>query len=115
MQSLTALSQKLPVLDTIEDNESKISDALATILFRLRQLEPYTVTGFTFMLQGLENDIKAYTAILQQYQQPITEKIDFLIDIGKLNGGWDEDIALHLEEILDDIIYFSNQVNSILS
>lgn len=110
LQSLVPLAQKLPVLDTIDDPDSSISDALATILIRMKQLDQYVVAQFSFGLQSLENDIKDYTALLQQYEDNIYQKIDFLIDIGHAKGGWDKDIAMHLEEVLNDITYYSNHV-----
>lgn len=110
LQSLAPLAQRLPVLDSIDDPDSSISDALATIVFRLQQLDQYVVAQFAFGMQSLENDIKDYTALLQEYEANVHEKIDFLIDIGHVRGGWDLDIASHLEEVLNDIIYYSNYV-----
>lgn len=110
LQALAPLAQQLPVLDTVEDPDSSISDALATILIRLRRLEQHVVAEFSFGLQSLENDIKDYTALLLKYQDNVYEKIDFIIDMGHVNGGWDKDIAMDLEETLSEITLNSNYV-----
>lgn len=104
LQSLTGLSKK------IQDGEVMAGESglITLILSRLIQLDRYVISEFTFGNQSVESDIVTYAGLLQQYGRNAGDKIDFIIDLGNAEGGWNGDIAMHLQEILDDIEDYSN-------
>lgn len=99
VQSLLGLSKRLQQTEVLKDE----NDLLPVILIRLQQLDRYVVSQFAFGNQSIENDIVMYAGLLEEYGRNVGDKIDFLIDIGHATGGWDEDIAMHIEEVLGDI------------
>lgn len=122
IEQLAAASRRLATLDDfgillrIKPWQEQLADSLLQLHQHLRQLDIYAVCAqYAFDDFNVKNDIIAYSSILTEYQQNISDKIDFLIDIGSIREGADQYMALFLEEQLDGVALQCQFIDTVFS
>lgn len=112
LQALVAAAGRLSGIPMIvKGREEAVADAMVNLHAGLVQLEGYLHFDYAFDA-GLPEDVKQYTALLQEYEEPCAEKIDYLLDRPLLFGsnGPDQGGAAFLEQLLQDIMADSKTV-----